>query len=54
MAKNVSKNPGRALEVGAKVGTAFAYRSPEGALSSLPKDISFYHTGKGLYQGTFV
>ena len=33
IAKNVLKNPGRALEVGANVGTAFATRSPKAALS---------------------
>ena len=54
MAKNVLKNPGRALEIGANVGTAFATRSPKAALSSLPEVINFYHTGKGLYLGKFV
>ena len=49
MAKNVLKNPGRALQIGANVGTAFASRSPKAALSSLPEVINFYHTGKGLY-----
>ena len=45
------KNPGRALEVGANVGTSFATRSTKAALSSLPEVISFYHPGKGLYFG---
>ena len=54
MAKNVLKNPGRALEIGANVGSAFATRSPKAALSSLPEVINFYHTGKGLYLGKFV
>ena len=54
MAKNVLKNPGRALEIGANVGSAFASRSPKAALSSLPQVINFYHTGKGLYLGKFV
>ena len=49
MAKNVLKNPGRALEIGANVGTAFASRNPKAALTSLPEVINFYHTGKGLY-----
>ena len=35
MAKNVLKNPGPALEIGANVGSAFATRSPTAALSSL-------------------
>ena len=36
MEKNVLRNPGTALEIGANVSTAFASRSPEAALSSLP------------------
>ena len=54
MAKNVLKNPGRALEIGATVGSAFASRSPKAALSTLPEVINFYHTGKGLYLSKFV
>ena len=54
MAKNLLKNPGRALEIGANVGSAFATRSPKAALSSLPELINFYHTDKGLYLGKFV
>ena len=47
MAKNVLRKPGRALEIGANVGTAFATQSPKAALSSLPEVINLYHTGKG-------
>ena len=54
MAKNVLKNPGRALEMGANVGIAVASESPKAALSSLPEVINFYHTGKGLYLPRFV
>ena len=54
MAKNVLKNPGRALEIGANVGTAFASRNPKAALTSLPEVINFYHTGKGLYLPRFT
>ena len=54
MAKNVLKNPGRALEIGANVGSAFASRNPKAALTSMPEVINFYHTGKGLYLGKFV
>ena len=54
MAKNVLKNPGRALEIGANVGTAFASRNPKAALSTLPEVINFYHTGKGLYLPRFT
>ena len=49
LARIVSKNSGRALEIGANVGTAFASRSPKAALSSLPELIIFHHTGKKLY-----
>ena len=54
MAKNVLKNPGRALEVGANIGTAFAPRSPKASSPSLPEVISFYHTAEGQYLGKFV
>ena len=54
MAKNVLKNQGRALEIGANVGTAFAFRSPKAALSSLSEVIRFHHTGKALCLGKFV
>ena len=54
MAKNVFINPRGALESGANVGTAFAFRSPKAALSS-PLDFNnFYHTRKGPYFGKFV
>ena len=42
----VLKNPGRALETGANHGTAFASRSPNTTLLSLPELISFYENGK--------
>ena len=54
MAKNVLRKPGRALEIGANVGSAFATKSPKATFSSLPEEINFYHTGKGLYLGKFV
>ena len=49
LAKNVLKNPARALDLTAKVATAAATKSPKAALSTLPEVINFYHTGKGLY-----
>ena len=49
MVKNVLKNPERALEMGANVGTAFASRNPKAALSSMPEVMNFHHTGKRLY-----
>ena len=54
LAKNVLSNPGRALDLTAKIATAATTRSPKAALSTLPEVINFYHTGKGLYLGKFV
>ena len=54
LAKNVLSNPGRALDLTAKIATAAASKSPQAALSTLPEVINFYHTGKGLYLGKFV
>ena len=54
LAKNVISNPGRALDLAAKIATAAATKSPKAALSTLPELIIFYHTGKGLYLGKFV
>ena len=54
MAKNVSSNPGRALDLTTKIDTAAASRNSKQALSTLPELITFYNTGKGLYLGKFV
>ena len=54
LAENVLSNPGRALDLTAKLATAAATNSPKAALSKLPEVINFYHTGKGLYLGKFV
>ena len=54
LATNVLKNPARAPEIGANVGTAMVSRNPKAALSTLPEVINFYHTGKGLYLPRFV
>ena len=54
MAKNVLSNPGRALDLTAKIATAVASRNSKQALSTLPELITFYNTGKGLYLGKFV
>ena len=54
LAKNVLSNPGRALDLTAKIATAAATKSPKAALSTLPEVIIFYHTGKGIYLGKFV
>ena len=54
LAKNVISNPGRALDLIAKIATAAATKSPKAALSALPEVINFYHTGKGVYLGKFI
>ena len=54
LAKHVLSNPGRALDLTAKIATAAATKSPKAALSTLPEVINFYHTGKGIYLGKFV
>jgi len=54
LATNVLNNPGRALEIGANIGSAAVSRNPKAALSTIPDVIKFYHTGKGLYLGKFV
>ena len=53
-AKNVSRNPGRALGTGAKIDTALAFPNSKAALLSLPEVVNFYHTRKGLYLGKLV
>ena len=54
MAKNVLSNPGRSLDLTAKIATAAASRNSKQALSTLPELITFYNTGKDLYLGKFV
>ena len=54
MAKNVINNPGRALDLTAKIATAAAFRNSKQALSTLPEFIAFYNTSKGLNLGKFV
>ena len=54
LAENIINNPGRALDLSAKIASAAATKSPKAALSTLPEVINFYHTGKGLYLGKFV
>ena len=54
MAKNVLRNPGRAVDITANIATAAASRNPKNLMSTLPEIIFFYNTGKGLYLGKFV
>ena len=54
LAKNVSSNPGRALDITPKIATAAVSRNSKQGLTTLPELITFYNTGKGLYSGKFV
>ena len=54
MAKNVLKDPSRALDITTNIATAAASRNPKNVMSTLPELITFYNTGKGLYLGKFV
>ena len=54
MAKDVLKNPSRALDITANIATAAGNTSSKNVSSTLPEVIKFYHTGKGLYLGNFV
>ena len=53
-AKNVLSNPGRALDLTAKIARAAVSKISKRALSTLPELITFYNTGKGLYLGKYV
>ena len=54
MAKNVLSNPGRALDLTAKIVTTAVSKNSKQALSTLPELITLYNKGKGLYLGKFV
>ena len=54
MAKNVLRNPSRALDITANIATVAASRNPKNVMSTLPELITFYNTRKGLYLGKFV
>ena len=54
MARNVSKNPGRALDITANIATAAAARNPKNVMPTLPELLTFYNTEKGHYLGKFV
>ena len=54
LAKNLLKNLGRSLDIGANVGTAYASRSSKAASSSLLEVLNVYHTGERLYLGKLV
>ena len=53
-AKNVGnklpKNPGRALEIAANIGTAAASKNSKLIAATAPDVIKFVHQGKGLYK----
>ena len=48
MATDVLSNPGRALDLTAKIVTAAASQNSKQAVSTLPELITFYNLGKGL------
>ena len=54
MAKNVIRNPTRALGLTANIATAVASRNPKKGMSTLAELLIFYNTGKELYLGKFV
>ena len=54
MAKNVLSNPRRTLDTTPKIATAVVSKNSKQVLSTLPKLITFYNTGKGLYLRKFV
>ena len=54
IATGLLKNPGRALEIGAKVATTAASRKPKAALPTLPEVINFYHKGRCVYLGKII
>ena len=54
IAKNVLKNPIRALDITANIASAAASRSPKNVLSTLPELNKFYNTGKSLYLPRFA
>ena len=52
MAKNVSKTPRRAPEIGNNFGSAFASRNLKAGLSALTEMTTFHHTEKGFISET--
>ena len=49
--KKILKNPGRALEIAANIGTAAASKNPKLTAATAPDNIKFVYQGKGLYLG---
>ena len=59
LAKNVISNPGRALDLTAKIATAAATKSPKAALSTLPEVIIFttlvkVFISESLYKHSYI
>ena len=54
MAKNVLSNPGRALDLTAKIATSAVSKNSKQALTTIPELITIYKTGKSLYLSNFV
>ena len=49
--KKIPNNPGRALEIAAKIGTLAASKNPNFIAATAIDIIKFVHQGKGLYLG---
>ena len=54
MAKNVTSNPRRAIDLTAKKATTAVSKNFKQSLTTLPEMIIFYNTGKCLFLGKFV
>ena len=50
---NMMKNPGRALEIGARIGNAAVGENPTAASGTIPDVMFFHQTGNSLYLGNF-
>ena len=54
LAKNVLKNPSRALDITANLATAAASRTSKNVMKTLPEVINLHRTRSGLYFGKIV
>ena len=54
MTRNFLKNPSLALDITPNLATPTVSRNPNTVMSTLPEQVTFYNTGKGLYLGKFV
>ena len=54
MARNVLSNPGRALDLTAKIATSAVSKNSKQALSTLPDLKTFYNTLENLYKLCYI